>query len=610
MAVMTSNDPTLQNSIGPENGPFTKASIIGSTGSNLFAANLVHPERAGIYREIAELVCQDASSLLSMDQLHLRYPPRELPKGAMVTRVGPSPTGMMHMGGLYTALLNRTLAEQSGGVFFLRIEDTDQQRRVEGALESIREALDFYGVSPHEGPARIDGQSAYLDNGKYGPYVQSARSLVYRSVIFEFLSRGLAYPCFMSEAELGAVRARQEAAGVDPGIYGEYALWANATSEAVREKLASGEAFVIRFRPPISDSSELIAYEDAIRGKIEFPKLKNHAVLIKSDGTPTYHFAHLVDDHFMRTTHVIRAEEWIASMPLHLALFEAIGWSPPVYGHIAAIQKIEGASRRKLSKRKDPEANVQYYWEKGIPPEAVLDYLMNLANSSFERWRNNNPQRGVSEFPFLLKDMGTAGPLADLVKLESVSRGALSRMGADRLLALSLAWTKRFDAELHDLMAGDTELTQRALNLERGSEKSANRLITLAGLRHEIGPVFRLFIRPGTAHVIQGGAEVLNAHKGTLRAVADLIPELTSAEQFYPQLQSVVRNFGFASSPKEYKAASHLYRGHIGDVASLLRLALYGRTETPDLGKLVFVLGAKESALRIREFAELLIHAD
>ncbi len=514
----------------------------------------------------------------------------------MVTRVGPSPTGMMHIGGLYVALLNYKLARQTGGLFFLRIEDTDTKRRVEGAYETIVNSLIDYQLIPDEGPIRTEGDQ-YIERGHYGPYLQTNRKSIYHACAFDLVRRGILYPCFISETELEQIREEQRAKGLRPGIYGAWARCRNLTSSKVEAQLKANDSFVLRLHST-GDADKSVSWNDGVRGRLTLPEYSIDAVMIKSDGIPTYHFAHLVDDHFMGTTHVIRAEEWISSVPLHLQLFERMGWQAPDYAHVSAIQKLgEKGGKRKLSKSKDPEADVQFYWRSGFPRESVIEYLLNLANPDFEDWRRANPDAPHSSFQLSLEKVGQAGPLADMVKLESISREVLNRMPAKRLYEYSANWAADYAPELAAEMAKDPDYTSRALDVERDPLDSAKRLITLKDIDTLLAPFFDRFLPevdqlPFPPNV---GSEDRNA---VLTLVKERYQEEDSSPQFFERLKEIAAELGFAPTVKDYKKHPEEYKGHVGDVAMIVRVAIFGSTRSPDLGLVMQVLGRERVVRR------------
>ena len=381
------------------------------------------------------------------------YPKRDLPEGAIVTRFAPSPTGFIHMGSLYTANFARRMAKQTNGVYYLRIEDTDGKREIENGISVIVDGLKVFDVQFDEGPVNETEQK-----GSYGPYIQSQRKDIYQAYAKSLIEKGLAYPCFCSEQDLNEIREKQEKMKILPGYYGQFAKCRTMSVEQMIERVKNGEPYVIRLKSP-GNPSKKVRYEDLIKGVIEFPENDQDVVIIKSDGLPTYHFAHAVDDHLMRTTHVIRGDEWISSVPLHLQLFEILGFEIPKYVHVATIMKDDNGAKRKISKRKDPEAAASYYKENGIPKEAVIDYLLNIANSNYEEWRRENPMAPSTDFEVRVDKMSVSGAIFDLVKLADVSKNVIATFSAERVYNEGLEWAEEFDKELAELMKKHKKFT-------------------------------------------------------------------------------------------------------------------------------------------------------
>ena len=416
-----------------------------------------------IYEKLADLLLPDVDKVPA--DYEALYPPRDLKEGARVTRIAPSPTGYLHLGVLFTAMCNKRVAASTGGVFYLRIEDTDKKREVEGGIADIVGGLNRFGVTIDEGFVAAD-----REEGNYGPYQQSRRGAIYRCFAKELIKKGLAYPCFCTESELTAVREEQEAKKIRTGYHGEWAKCRDISYEEAKGRVEAGEKFVVRLKSPGSEENR-VAFDDGIKGKIELPENDEDFVLLKSDGIPTYHFAHAVDDHFMRTTHVIRGDEWISSTPKHLQLFKLLGWKPPKYAHVAPIMKEEDGGRRKLSKRKDPEAAVRYYAEAGYPPESVIEYLMTVASSEFEDWRRANKTAPLDAFKFNLKKMSVSGALFDLDKLRDVSKNVISQMDGETVTGRILEWAKEYDPDFHALLARDPAYTKALFPIDRDCPK-------------------------------------------------------------------------------------------------------------------------------------------
>ncbi|MEI6420565.1 MAG: glutamate--tRNA ligase family protein, partial [bacterium] len=421
---------------------------------------------------------------LTIEQLESKYPLRQLPEGAMVTRLGPSPTGFMHLGHLYAALLDSRMAKQTNGVFYLRIEDTDQKREVDGAIKVVVDALNRYDLVPDEGEVEM-GKVI----GDYGPYKQSNRLDFYQTYAKWLVENNLAYPCFITSEELEKITKEQEELKIRPGYRGQWAIWRDKSDEEISAALEAGKPFVIRFRSN-GNFENKIKISDLIRGEREMSENDLDVVMIKSDGYPTYHFAHVVDDHLMRTTTVFRGDEWLSSLPIHLQLWQAFNWTPAQYGHFSPLQKIDNGNRRKLSKRKDPEANVQFYNDAGYPPDAIVEYLLNLLNSSFEDWRKANPTLPNTDFVIDLKKMNVAGALFDPAKLDDISKNIIAGMTADVVNHKAWRWATTHDEELSHLLARDVEYSKAIFGIERGIENGRKDIAKWSDVRNEIGFFF------------------------------------------------------------------------------------------------------------------------
>ena len=526
--------------------------------------------------------------LPSPEELEKRYPPRLLPAGALVTRVAPSPTGFVHIGGLYASLISERLAHQSQGIFILRIEDTDKKREVVGAANLFAAALAKYNIKVDEGPDENG-----LEKGNYGPYKQSARAAIYQSYIKNLLNQGLAYPCFATPEELEELRGQQEARGERFGYYGHFAIWRERSPEEVSAALDKGLKPVIRLKSPGNFHNKIIV-NDLLIGRREMPENDQDIVIMKSDGLPTYHFAHAVDDHLMGTTHVIRGHEWFPSLPLHLQLFQVLGWKAPAYAHLAPIQKLDEGKKRKLSKRQDQEANLQYYYAAGYPEEAVIEYLLNLANSDFEDWRKNNPNAPNSEFKITWKKLANSnGPLFDAAKLEDISKNIISRLDAKTVYQRTLDWAKIYDTELADLLKAQADYSQKILNIERaGGLQPRKDIGRWSEVKEEISYFFD--------HNFNLNPEELNSIKEELGNIDTdaFINEFLSTydinddpETWFEKLKNIGEKYGFAKSVKDYKEAPEKYKGQVGSLAKLLRFRLTGRLHTPNLCLIMQVMG-------------------
>jgi glutamyl-tRNA synthetase len=520
-----------------------------------------------------------------------RYPQRDLPAGAEVTRFAPSPTGFLTLGGVYGATIDADVAHQSGGTYLVRLEDTDQARVTEGAAEQFAEAFAYFSIAPDE-----DDRT-----GRYGPYLQSARAEIYLTYVRDLLRRGLAYPCFATREELEEITARQRAAGALPGYYGTWAIWRDAAEDRVTERLAAGAPYVVRFRSP-GIAGVRVSFTDEIRGELTLDDNRNDAVILKSSDAeprlPTYHFAHAVDDHLMRITVVIRGDEWISSVPLHLQLFGALGFEPIRYAHHAALMKQDGGSRRKLSKRKDPEATVTFYIELGYPAPAVQYYLRGLANGRLAEM----PLPEALTAPIRLSECGTAGPLVDMVKLDDICADYVATMPGDQILAEVTTWARRFAPDLVPVLESERPLALRALAIERdGAPNPRKDLRKWADFRSVYGYFFWELFEPVTdpADARFGGLD-----PDLVRAVAAAFASAYSppavGEEWFDQVRALAADLGFAPSQKAYKQDPAAYPGSIAEASQVIRVLLTGTRRSPNLAAVADVLGAAEVLRRVR----------
>jgi len=534
-------------------------------------------------------------ALPTPEALEQQYPPRDLPEGAMVTRVGPSPTGFMHIGTLYVGRICAQFARQTGGVSILRIEDTDKKREVEGAVDFITGAFDHFGIVFDEG---VDATGN--DKGTYGPYRQSARKTQYHAYIKHLLEEDAAYPCFASAEELDEMRTQQVARNVPPGYYGSWAMWRDRAEEDVIAALDAGTPFVIRFRST-GNKYRKVAFEDLIFGRRELPENNQDVVIMKSDGLPTYHFAHVVDDHLMRTTHVIRGDEWLPSVPTHLELFAALGWEAPAYAHIAPINKLDGNSRRKLSKRKDPEASVGFFEEQGYPCDAVLDYLMTLSDAAFEDWKQANPGTSSWEFQLSFKGLqGSNGPLFDMDKLGNISRHHIARLTNVEVYDQVLAWANGNDPHLAELMQSDPEKVLAIFNIERGGPNARKDLERWDEVKQELllffDDSFSLSAEDARALLPYLNADELAA---LVRDFLESYDPSDDKEIWFDKIKELGGDHGFALRPKDYKKDPEAFKGTVADVAKVFRVLLMGRERTPDLYSIMQVLGTESVRSRV-----------
>lgn len=524
------------------------------------------------------------------------YPPRQLPEGARVTRIAPSPTGFLHLGVFFTAMVNRLTASATGGVFYFRLEDTDKKREVEGGAEDILKGLGDYGLTIDEGfvaPGEV--------RGDYGPYQQSQRVEIYQSYVKSLVEQGLAYPCFCTEEQRQAAREQQEAAKQRTGYYGEYALCRRLSAEEALARIEAGEAYVVRLRSPGSEEHR-IKFDDLIKGTIEMPENDEDLVLLKSDGVPTYHFAHAVDDHLMRTTHVIRGDEWISSVPKHLQLFRLLGFKPPKYAHVSPIMKEENGGKRKLSKRKDPEAAMHYYAEQGYPADSVLEYLLTIANSDFEDWRRRNPLEPRERFPFNLKKMSVSGALFDMDKLNDVSKNVISAMDAQTVTDAVLAWAQQYDPDFYALLSRDRAYAAGIFAIDRGGNKPRKDIGRWSDARDYAAYFFDELYE--NAYELPDSIAPADA-VAILEAYPAVYDEHQDKQAWFDAIKGMCPGLGFCPEVKEYKKNPESWKGHAGDVATVLRIAATGRRNTPDLCAILRLLGRERVLDRLRKAADV-----
>lgn len=541
------------------------------------------------YSYLAELLLPNIHT--TPGEILARYPKRQLPQGAKVTRMAPSPTGFMHLGNLFGALADERLAHQSGGVFYLRIEDTDQKREVEGGVETILSVFERFGLPFDEG-ATIDG-----DNGLYGPYRQRQRAEIYQTFAKQLIKEGKAYPCFCTEEELAAMREKQETEKANFGYYGKWAVHRDMSLEQVKQNLKDGNPFVVRFRSG-GNPERYIRHEDGVKGVIEMPENDQDVVILKSDGIPTYHFAHVIDDHLMGTTHVVRGEEWLATLPIHIQLFEAMGWEKPVYCHTAQLMKMDGGSKRKLSKRKDPELALDFYHAQGYPVPAVLEYLMTLLNSNFEEWRLSNPTAPMNGFPFTTEKMSVSGSLFDLDKLRDVSKNVISVMTAEEVYAQLTDWTKLYDQEFYALLTEKPDYAKAVLSIGRGGPKPRKDIAVWSEMKPYMSFFYDSLFDPLNEYSekvsVQDRVEILNRYQ-------QIYDPSDDNETWFANVKELSAELGFAPEVKLYKKSPDSYKGHVGDVSSVLRVAVTGRVNSPDLYQVMEILGREKVLMRLND---------
>ncbi len=541
------------------------------------------------YNKIAELIF--GSDVKAPEYYEQMYPQRPLAEGQRVTRLAPSPTGYLHFGTLFTCLVNRRVADASNGVFFVRIEDTDAKREIEGGIEDIVNGLVRYGIKIDEG---FIGENATA--GDYGPYKQSDRVDIYHCYAKMLMQQGFAYPCFCTEEMLSATREVQDKNKERTGYYGKYASCRSLTDEQIEEKIKAGQPYVVRLLSP-GQEDRRITFDDMIKGKIEMPENDEDFVLLKSDGVPTYHFAHAVDDHLMRTTHVIRGDEWISSVPKHIQLFKLLGFKVPKYAHVSPIMKEENGSKRKLSKRKDPEAAVHFYAEQGYPVESVTEYMLTVANSDFEDWRRANPNEPNSAFKLNLKKMSVSGALFDLAKLNDISKNVISKMNADTVLQYVLDWAKEFDKEFYEVISANPDYMRSILSIDRDVPKPRKDIAKWSDVKSYVAYFHNGFSNSYELpeHIDAKDAAVI------LEAYRDIYNPDDDRNAWFDRIKSICPVADFCPEVKEYKKNPDAYKGHSGDAASILRVAITGRVNSPDLCEIMKLLGKDAVTERINQ---------
>lgn len=537
--------------------------------------------------KLAELLFTDLD--LTVADIESKYPARNLADGAMVTRLAPSPTGFIHLGNLYGAYADMQLANQSNGVFYLRIEDTDEKREVPGAIEEIINGLKYFGVNFDEG-ATIEGEK-----GIYGPYRQSERKAIYQVYARELVKKGLAYPCFCTEEDLAEIRKQQEALKEQTGYYGKWARDRFLSLDEIEKYLAEGRPWVLRFKATVKPD-EVVMLDDGIRGHLALPANDMDLVLLKTNGLPTYHFAHVVDDHLMGTTHLLRGEEWLSTLPMHLALFSAMGWEHPLYCHTAHLMKKEGEGKRKLSKRKDPELGLNYYRSLGYHPEAVKEYLLTILNSNYEQWRLDNPDAPSSEFEFTVDKMGKSGALFDLEKLNDISQTIFLKLTAAEIYDFILTWADEYNPAYATILRANADMAKKAFDIGRCGDKPRKDLIYCEQIAK-----FSSYIFPETFKIEDAyPAEVSPADaKAILEGYKALFDYADDNDTWFGKVREMAVNLGFAAKPKDFKKNPDQYKGHVGHVSGVIRIALTGRTNAPDLWEVQQILGVDEVNRRL-----------
>ena len=545
------------------------------------------------YKALANLLFPNVTE--TPDEVEARFPARNLPEGAVVSRMAPSPTGFVHLGNLVQGTISERMSHQSGGVLFLRVEDTDAKREVAGAVEVLIDTLEHYGISFDEG-ATHDG-----DKGIYGPYRQRQRASIYHVFAKKLVEEGQAYPCFCTEEELTAMREKQEAQKVNFGYYGEFALWRDRSLEDIQAQLTAGNPWVLRFRSTGSIENQF-KFDDLVKGKLTITENDIDHVLLKSDGIPTYHFAHAVDDHLMKTTHVVRGDEWMATLPFHIQLFKALGFKLPKYVHIGPLMKMDGTSKRKLSKRKDPELALTYYKAEGFPIAAVKEYIMTILNSNFEDWRRANPDASLDDFKFSPKKLNPAGSLFDYAKLTDVSKNVISKMDAETVYTLLTEWAKEFDADFGDKLAADAEFATKILAIGRGGKKPRKDLAVWKDAKDYMGFFYDEYLEAPVFNEKFSADTV----KTALSKFLEKFDIADDASAWFEKVKEITNEMGFTTDMKAYKADPDAFPGTVADISTFIRQAATGKTNSPDLYTVMQILGYDRTVARIKAVMESL----
>lgn len=548
-------------------------------------------------KELADLIFPNITK--TVEDYEKMYPERNLKEGAVVTRFAPSPTGFVHLGSLFSSFVARKVATDTNGVCFLRIEDTDQERLVENSVTEIIRDLKDYKIEFDEGMI-----SETEEKGSYGPYIQSKRKEIYQTFVKSLIEKGLAYPCFLTENELAEIREIQEASKERIGCYGKYAKYRDLPPEMAAEKIQNGESYIIRLKSP-GNFDKKIAINDLVRGKIEFPENDLDIVIIKKDGLPTYHFAHLVDDHLMKTTHVIRGDEWVSSLPVHVQLFQVFGFEPPKYAHLSPLMKIdeETGSKRKLSKRKDPELAVSYYHEAGIPEEAVLLYLMTVANSNFEAWLDANPNGSIDDFTFDFKKVSASGALFDLEKLNNISKNFISRLKAEEVYDRTLIFAKEFDLEFASILEKYKDYSISIFNIEREQKKPRKDYATFKDVKTQVWYMYDEYFT-GELHYEYGKINDKEEIQRIVSTYFDKYYDINDdKDTWFNKVKELSNELGYCSDMKEYKANPDNYKGSVADVSTVIRVSVTTKSQTPDLYEILRLLGIDRIRDRISKLS-------
>ena len=545
------------------------------------------------YQVLADLLFPNVTD--TQEILEERFPSRNAPEGAVITRMAPSPTGFVHLGNLVQGLISERMAHQSGGVLFLRVEDTDAKREVPGAVEILIDTLKHYGITFDEG-ATHGG-----DFGSYGPYRQRQRADIYHVFAKKLVAEGQAYPCFCTEEDLTAMREKQEASKENFGYYGKYAIWRDRSIEDIQAEINAGKPWVLRFRSTGSIENQF-KFDDVVKGKLTITENDIDHVLLKSDGIPTYHFAHAVDDHLMGTTHVVRGDEWMATLPFHIQLFKALGFKLPKYVHIGPLMKMDGDSKRKFSKRKDPESALTYYKAEGYPVASVREYLLTLLNSNFEDWRRANPDADVDEFKFTPKKLNPAGSLFDIAKLIDVSKNVISRMDAEEVYTLLVEWAKEFDADFAEKLQSDPDLAKAVLAIGRGGKKPRKDIAVWKEAKAYMGFFYDAYLEKPVFDEKFSSETV----KTALTKFIEKFDINDDSAVWFDKVKAITEEMGFTTDMKAYKADPDAFPGTVADVSTFIRQAVTGKTNSPDLYTVMQILGYDRTVARIKAVMEAL----
>ncbi len=524
------------------------------------------------------------------EDMEAKFPLRSLKEGARVTRLAPSPTGFLHFGNLFAGTVAYRTAKTTDGVFYVRVEDTDQKRKIEGAVKVMLDGLKAFGVTADEG---VVGEDEEI--GAYGPYYQSQRKHIYHVFAKYLVQNGLAYPCFCSAEELDEIRAQQENEP-QKGYWGKYAKCRSLTLGEIEENISAEKPWTLRLKSP-GNADNKCYIDDMIKGKIEMPENVQDIVLLKSDGIPTYHFAHAVDDHLMRTTHVVRGDEWMSSCPVHLQLFKCLGFKVPKYAHVAPIMKEENGGKRKLSKRKDPEAAVTFYIEQGYPKESVNEYIMTLMNSNFEDWRKTNKDASIDAFPFNLKKMSVSGALFDMVKFNDVSKNVISLMSADKVYEYTAEWAREYDKELYALLTKDEAYSKAILSIDRDTPKPRKDIACFSEVKDYISYFFDELFENSFELPENITADMA---KEILEAYINVYNENDTKDEWFGRMKDLCEPLGYTPNVKEFKKNPEAFKGHVGDVSTVIRVAVTGRRNTPDLYSIMSLLGKDKTTERLQ----------